>query len=130
MYKTLLAAGYTEHNIYVLYGWGADHSSANPNYQHSPRVTDFPATTEWVNRILKGLAKGDWTIDTEMLTANDSLFVCERQLRDELGIDVDVVTPASLRPAIRERVMQLLACAEAHAFLVTYADVLGAPAPH
>jgi predicted nucleotidyltransferase len=29
----------------------------------------------------------------------------ERQLKEELGLDVDVVTPNSLHPLIRERVM-------------------------
>ncbi|HON41965.1 MAG TPA: nucleotidyltransferase family protein [Bacillota bacterium] len=30
----------------------------------------------------------------------------ERELRDALGVDVDVVTPNSLHPIIRERVME------------------------
>ncbi len=75
MYKTLLAAGYTEENIYVLYGWGADYASPNPNYQHAGKVTDFSATVGWVNQVLAGLKNGNPSIGVEKLTANDSLFI-------------------------------------------------------
>jgi len=75
MYKTLLAAGYKENNIYVLYGWGHDYPSANPNYQHTSKVTDFPATVAWVNKILNGLKNGDPSIGVNKITSIDSLFV-------------------------------------------------------
>lgn len=75
MFKTLLAAGYTEDHIYVLYGWGNDYASANPNYQHSSTVTDFPATVVWVDKVINGLKNGDASIGVTKLNANDSLFV-------------------------------------------------------
>lgn len=75
MYKTLLAAGYKENHIYVLYGWGNDYASANPNYQHSSKVTDFPATVTWVNKVLNGLKNGDSSIGVNKLNYGDSLFV-------------------------------------------------------
>lgn len=75
MYKTLIDAGYKENNIYVLYGWGNDYISANPNYKYPSKVTDFPATVAWVNKVLNGLKNGDSSIGVNKLTANDSLFV-------------------------------------------------------
>ena len=75
MYKALLAAGYKENNIYVLYGWGNDHVSANPSYQHAGKVTDFPATVAWVNKVLNGLKNGDPSIGVNKITSLDSLFV-------------------------------------------------------
>ncbi len=75
MYKTLLAAGYKENNIYVLYGWGNDYPSANPNYRHTGKVTDFPATATWVNKVLNGLKNGDSSIGVNKITSIDSLFV-------------------------------------------------------
>lgn len=75
MYKALLAAGYKENNIYVLYGWGNDYPSANPNYRHTSKVTDFPATVAWVNKVLNGLKNGDPSIGVNKLTSLDSLFV-------------------------------------------------------
>jgi len=75
MYKALLAAGYKENNIYVLYGWGNDHVSANPSYQHTGKVTDFPATVAWVNKVLNGLKNGDPSVGVNKITSLDSLFV-------------------------------------------------------
>ncbi len=75
MYKALLAAGYKENNIYVLYGWGNDYPSANPNYRHTSKVTDFPATVAWVNKVLSGLKNGDPSIGVNKITSIDSLFV-------------------------------------------------------
>jgi len=75
MYKTLLAAGYTEDHIYVMYGWGSDYISANPAYKHSGTVTDFPATTVWVDKVLNGLKNGDSSIGVNKVYSGDSLFV-------------------------------------------------------
>ncbi|OPZ63823.1 MAG: Peptidase C13 family protein [Firmicutes bacterium ADurb.Bin506] len=75
MYKTLLAAGYSQDNIYALYGWGSDYASPNPNYQHAGQVTDFPATTQWVDKVLSGMKDGDSSLGIDKLTQNDSLFI-------------------------------------------------------
>lgn len=75
LYKALLAAGYTEDRIYVLYGWGNDYYSQNPNYRHTGKVTDFPATVSWVNKVINGLKNGDTSIGVNKLAANDSLFI-------------------------------------------------------
>lgn len=75
MYKTLLAAGYSHDNIYVLYGWGADYPCLNPSYQHAGKVTDFPANIAWVNKVLNGMKNGDSSIGVEKLRSGDSLFV-------------------------------------------------------
>ena len=75
MYKTLLNRGYAKENIYVLYGNGADYSSANPKYRCSHTVTDFPATTTWVNKVFTGMKNGDGPNGIKKLRDNDSLFV-------------------------------------------------------
>ena len=75
MYKTLLNNGYKPENIFVLYGDGVDYASANPRYRHPTRVTDFPATRAWVNRVLDGLKNGDPGIGIPKMKANDTLFV-------------------------------------------------------
>lgn len=75
MYKTLRSAGYARQNIYVLYGYGSDYASANPKYQSSETVTDFPATTTWVNTVFNGLKNGDAANGIYKMNANDSLFL-------------------------------------------------------
>ena len=75
MYKMLRSAGYKKENIYVLYGNGADHISANPKYRHGSTVTDFPATTTWVNRVFNGLKNGDAANGIKKMNSKDSLFV-------------------------------------------------------
>ena len=75
MYKTLRNAGYSKENIYVLYGYGADYASANPRYQSSETVTDFPATVSWVNKMFDGLKNGDAASGIKKMTSNDTLFV-------------------------------------------------------
>lgn len=75
MYKTLLNAGYHKNNIYVLYGYGADYNSANPRYKHPDKVTDFPATIGWVNKVFDGLKNGDAANGILKMKDNDTLFV-------------------------------------------------------
>lgn len=75
MYKTLLNAGYEPENIYVLYGYGSDYASANPNYQHSTTVTDFPATVNWVNKVFNGMKNGDAANGIKKMRDVDTLFV-------------------------------------------------------
>lgn len=75
MYKTLLANGYREQDIFVLYGDGADYASANPKYTHPTRVTDFAATIPNVNMIFDGLKNGDAARGIPKLDSNDTLFV-------------------------------------------------------
>ena len=75
MYKMLRRAGYKKANIYVLYGDGADYYSGNPKYRCNHRVTDFPATTTWVDRVFDGMKNGDAARGIKKLRSNDSLFV-------------------------------------------------------
>lgn len=75
MYKTLLNSGYTPERIFVLYGYGNDHISANPKYKWSGTVTDFPATIVWVNKVFDGLKNGDATNGIPKMKDNDTLFV-------------------------------------------------------
>jgi hypothetical protein len=75
MFKTLLNNGYTEANIFVLYGDGADFASASPKYQFPRTVTDFPATRAWVIKVLEGLASGDATNHIPAMGGMDTLFV-------------------------------------------------------
>lgn len=75
MYKTLLANGYREQDIFVLYGNGADYISANPAYRHGSRVTDWAATIPNVNMVFDGLKNGDAGRGIPKLDSNDTLFV-------------------------------------------------------
>lgn len=75
MYKTLRSAGYSKENIYVLYGNGNDFASANPRYQYPETITDFPATTAWVNTVFNGFKNGDAANGIRKVTSIDSLFV-------------------------------------------------------
>ena len=75
MYKTLLAAGYSKSNIYVLYGNGSDFASANPKYQYPETVTDFAATITWVNKVFDGLKNGDAANGISKMKDSDTLFV-------------------------------------------------------
>ena len=75
MYKTLRDAGYRAQNIYVLYGNGNDYISGNPKYQTTERVTDFPATVTWVNKVFDGLKNGDAANGIMKMKDNDTLFL-------------------------------------------------------
>ncbi|MFB3764718.1 MAG: C13 family peptidase [Methanotrichaceae archaeon] len=75
MYKTLRNAGYSPENVYVLYGNGNDHPSDNPAYQSTERVTDFPATSAWVDKVFDGLKNGDAANSITQIKATDSLLV-------------------------------------------------------
>lgn len=75
MYKTLLSAGYTPENIYVLYANGTDYISANPKYRHSTTVTDFAATPTWVTNVFNGLKNGDAARGIKKMTDRDTLFL-------------------------------------------------------
>lgn len=75
IYKTLRAAGYTANNIYVLYGNGSDYASANPSYQSSEKVTDFPAKKASVDMVFDGLKNGDAANGITKMTEFDTLFV-------------------------------------------------------
>jgi hypothetical protein len=48
----------------------------------------------------------DVLVELEHGRSLSDLVRLERELKDELGIDVDVVTPNSPHPIIRERVME------------------------
>jgi len=120
MYKALLAAGYKENNIYVLYGWGNDHVSANPSYQHTGKVTDFPATVAWVNKVLNGLKNGDPSVGVNKITSLDSLFVWVFDhgggsnpayfcLRDGVCYDSDFASRVNLLPC-KERAIFMQQC--------------------
>lgn len=75
MYKTLINKGYTPERIFVLYGDGNDFISPNPRYQYPQKVTDFAATSTWVNRVFDGLKNGDAAIGVPKMTENDTLFL-------------------------------------------------------
>jgi len=77
MYKTLLARGFTKSSIYVLYGDGNDWNCANPFYKPpaGEKVTDFPATIGWVNKVLDGLKNGDSANGITKMTSEDTLFL-------------------------------------------------------
>jgi hypothetical protein len=75
MYKALLANGYTDADIIVLYGDGVDYASANAAYRHPTTVTDFAATTANVNMVLDGLKNGDAARGIPKMDDNDTLFV-------------------------------------------------------
>lgn len=75
MFKTLLHNGWTEANIFVLYGDGVDFASADPFYQYPQTVTDFPATRTWVIKVFEGLASGDAANGIPAMTGVDTLFV-------------------------------------------------------
>jgi len=75
MYKMLLAKGFTAQNIYVLYGNGVDHVCDNPTYKYPTKVTDFPATIPWVNRVFDGMKNGDASAGITKVKANDKLFI-------------------------------------------------------
>jgi len=75
MFKTLLNNGWTEANIFVLYGDGEDYASANPKYRYPGTVTDFPATRAWVIKVFEGLASGDAANGIPAMRNQDSLFV-------------------------------------------------------
>jgi hypothetical protein len=75
MYKSLINHGYSKSNIYVLYGDGTDYASANPAYQSTDIVTDFPATITNVNKVFDGLKNGDTTNGIRKMNSGDTLFV-------------------------------------------------------
>jgi len=77
MYKTLRNAGYSAENIYVLYGAGSDYPTANPNYKMpgESKITDFPATLQWVNKVLDGMKNGDAALGIRKMRPSDTLFV-------------------------------------------------------
>lgn len=75
MYKALLANGYSENHIFVLYGDGVDYASPNPKYQHPTTVTDFPANVTWVNKVFDGLKNGDAANGIPKMRDVDTLFV-------------------------------------------------------
>ena len=75
MYKSLIGAGYTPENIYVLYADGSDYNSANPTYQYPGNVTDFPASYAWVTKVIDGMKNGDSANGIAKMKDNDTLFV-------------------------------------------------------
>jgi hypothetical protein len=76
MYKMLRAKGYPKERIFVLYAYGADYATSNPNYQMpGETVTDFAATPANVDMVFNGLANGDAAHGIPQMKSNDTLFI-------------------------------------------------------
>ena len=75
MFKTLLANGYNQDDIIVLYGDGADYISANAAYRHPVKVTDMAATAANVRIVFDGLKNGDAARNIPKMDGNDTLFL-------------------------------------------------------
>ena len=66
-YTALLDEGYTDDDIYFLYGWGTDFNSSHACYQPPYPVTDLPVNRANIEGVFNTLAG--------IMTANDFLYV-------------------------------------------------------
>ncbi|UCC29439.1 MAG: hypothetical protein JSU86_14700, partial [Phycisphaerales bacterium] len=66
-YMALLDEGYSDDNIYFLYGWGGDFNSSHACYQSPYPVTDYPVNRANIQSVFNTLAG--------IMTSNDFLYV-------------------------------------------------------
>ncbi|MEZ5195834.1 MAG: hypothetical protein R2764_05395 [Bacteroidales bacterium] len=79
MYKALLQVGYTDENIFLLFGRGFDYETTTfpmaHYYDPEPNITDFPARVQDVENIFEWLKVGNMSLGIPALTDDDFLFV-------------------------------------------------------
>ena len=79
IYDELIDEGYTDENIFILFGRGDDYEPATwsiaPKYNPEPNITDYPARVEDVENIFTWLAVGNPDENITALTDDDFLFV-------------------------------------------------------
>lgn len=79
MYNELKNEGYTDNNIYLLFGRGYDYEPTTfpiaPKYDPEPNIIDYPARVEAVESIFEWLRDSNTTENIPALTEDDFLFV-------------------------------------------------------
>jgi len=83
MWEILWQYGFKDENIFVLYGYGIDYSSAGDRYnvliQHQgsgiTEITDYPANRQDVMNIFNWLKNGNSSQGVPQMTSDDFLFV-------------------------------------------------------
>lgn len=79
MYNALLDEGYTDDNIFLLFGKGYDYEPSTypiaPKYNPSPNITDYPARVDDVENIFEWLRFGNASQGIPAITNDDFLFV-------------------------------------------------------
>ena len=79
LYNELIDEGYTDENIFILFGRGYDYEPETwpiaPKYDPEPNITDYPARVEDVENIFTWLRDGNPEENITALTDNNFLFV-------------------------------------------------------